>query len=95
MIYDNYMLSMCKIYDIEYNNNKCHSRTFYTKSILIANGNVFLRVDYVLFQCLFSSNMELGFNDCPIFLIVKIVFLLSKIQIKLVEKQTKLDRNIF
>ena len=57
---------MC-INNIEYNNSKCHSRTLYTKSMLIASGNVFLRVDYVLFQCLFSSNMELGFKDCPIF----------------------------
>ena len=77
---------MCKMYDIEYNNNKCHSRTFYTKSILIANRKVFLRVDYVLFERLFSSNMVLGFYGCPIFLIVKIVFLLSKMQTKLTDR---------
>ena len=64
MICDNYMLLMCKMYDIEYNNIKFHSRTFYTKSIPIASSNVFLGVDYVLFQCLFSSNVDLGFDAC-------------------------------
>ena len=49
--------------------------------MLISSGNVFLRVDYVLLECLFSSNMDLGFNDCPNFLVVKIVFLVSKMQI--------------
>ena len=74
------------MYDVECNNIECHSRTFYAKFILIRIGSVFLRVDYVLFECLFYSNMELGFDDCPIFLIVKIVFLLSKVLIKLIDK---------
>ena len=39
--------------------------------------------------------MELGFNDCPIFLIVKIVFLLSKIQINLLKNKQNLTEIYF
>ena len=68
------------MYDVEFNIDKnCISRTFYMKIFLIASGNVFLRVDLLLFEALSFLNVQFNFKICPIFLIVKIVFLLSKI----------------
>ena len=76
-----------KMYDIKFNIDKnCTSRTFYMKILLIASRNVFLRVDFLWSKVLFFLNVQLGFKVCPIFLIVKIVFLLSKMQVKLIDK---------